>query len=94
MDPEVRAKILADYPDAEEQTWRRIYAGRTIFYDTKTHQPRPHFTENQILAYLIYGNALAADWGCNLRLSSEEKKLWQRHFENTSRILFTPGQGR
>ena len=80
MDPNVAEKLRLEFPDAEDLAWRRIYAGRTIFYDTKTHRRLPDFNDHQVLTTLMFAMSLTADWGATLKMSIEERKLWSRHF--------------
>jgi hypothetical protein len=85
VDPSIAARLRAEFSEAETLAWDRIYAGRTIFFDTRTHQRLRRFSERQVLTVLIFANALAADWGHILHLSSEEKKLWSRYFSSVGK---------
>jgi hypothetical protein len=77
-------KILAEFPTAEELAYRRIFSDRTIFFDTKEHQPLPEFSEAEILAALIMAQVQAREIGQMLKLTAEEKRLWNRHFSSVN----------
>jgi hypothetical protein len=73
-------KILAEFPAANDLAYQRIFAGKTIFFDTATHKPLAEFSNDLILASLIVAQVQAREIGENLRLTAEEQPLWDRHF--------------
>ena len=73
-------KIMAEFPAAEQLAYQRILSGRTIFFDTESHRPLPQFSEVEILAALILAELQAREIGRTLKLSAEEKRIWDRRF--------------
>jgi hypothetical protein len=73
-------KILAEFPAANDLAYQRIFAGKTIFFDTATHKPLAEFPSDLVLASLIVAQAQAREIGRELRRTSEEKTFWDRHF--------------
>jgi hypothetical protein len=80
MDPNTAQRLRLEFPEAEALAWDRIYAGRTIFFDTRTHRRLRGLSERQILTALIFARSLSADWGARLNFSTDEAQLWSRHF--------------
>jgi hypothetical protein len=83
--PSLEETARARYPEADELAERRIWAMRTIFFDTKTHKRLPEYAdapEQFFLGVLIVANARALELGVQLRLSSEERKIWNRAFQD------------
>jgi hypothetical protein len=75
------------FPTAESLAFERIFAGRRIFFDTKNHQLLTGFSEPLVLAALMLGNIYAKEAGAALKLSAEEKRIWDRRF------ISDPGPG-
>src|ERR1700741_956848 len=81
MDPNIAEKLRSEFSDVEDLGWQRIYAARTISYDTSTHRRLPGWNDRKILSVLMFANSLAKEVGAEkLKMSIEEKKLWARHF--------------
>jgi hypothetical protein len=72
-------KILAEFPAAKDLAYRRIFAGRTIFFDAHNRRLR-EFSERLILAVLILAQIYAREVGQTLKLTTPEKRIWDRHF--------------
>ena len=71
--------LRALYPEAYELAVQRVLAGQTIFFDRLN---RKLFSDDLILVTLIIAHFYVAKHKLKLRLTQEEKRIWNQRFDS------------
>jgi hypothetical protein len=70
--------IRERFPEAERLAFERIFArGHTIFFEKKTRQLLPQFSEELVFAALMLAKAYCAELGLELVLTEAEERLFK-----------------
>ena len=77
------------FPQAVDLAFDRIFAGRSIFFDTKKHQAL--YAKDLIKAALYLAQHHAHEAGFSLVLNAEEKKLLQTTFSGPLLVFCLSG---
>jgi hypothetical protein len=80
MDPDVAARLRAEFPEGETWGWQRILSEHSIFWNGN-HRRLTDLSDREILVALIWARVYAGKLGERLKLHFDEEKLWRRHFE-------------
>ena len=85
MDPEVAAKLRAEFPDGERWGWDSLLAEHSLFWNRR-RQRLTDLSDRQILIALIWRRIFARQLGETSHLFFKEKELWERYFEEPSQV--------
>lgn len=64
------------FPQAEELALERIFARRTIFFNTRTKAVLPQFTNDLVFAALLFALTYVREIGWTLELTEIEKEFF------------------
>jgi hypothetical protein len=85
MDPDIQARLRAEFPKGETWGWQRILSEYSIFWDGN-HRRLTDLSDREIFVALIWARVYAGKLGESLKLYFDEEKLWRRHFEPGKKV--------